>query len=1603
MKTKTLAKKTAACFIAACMVAQPALGALTDISTVPLGTAAGAGYLPNLLFTLDNSGSMDWDFLPDYVNPSTSNVTSFPCMNDSTGSTDCQLGDPPYAAGGQFAMNGVGYDPNFNYLPGLDSNGQPHLTPPLDPTKVPNDAYLTGTGTTDVTSNVQDRRFCNNANPPAPGSAPCKRNGANDATGLVLASGGTDVSTPTAHTLAAGQFPYRTHSSNSSTLIFGLPEMMSIGTFIRNTAGTFVGAPTSTVRVTTTEQHGIVTGDLVFTNVTNMAVTCVAVTKLDNNNFTYNTGANTAQNRTGFFRKCVNLGNNTFVRAAGSTTVTVTSNNHGMAVNDVITTANLSVANMNATSVTATSGRVTAVTANSFDYTSTASTAQSLSGSWVRTGLYNIAKNVNGPAVAYTITPVEYCTDINLTNCTEYIPPAVPPAGTFPAYVRFCKTQADAFAPGAVTGTSGTPATARCQAKFVDITGIQYRFPRYGWFKRDTIASGVTTYGSRPSRSDCATPPTCSYNEEIQNYSRWFTYYRKRMQMMKTSAGRAFLPFVSNPSSTPPKPDRLRVGFITIHVADSGGVVENPPAGSGDFRQYLRLDTFNTTQATKWYKKFYEQDSNNATPLREALSRAGWIFAGKLDQGLTKGIPASHDPVQASCQRNYTFLTTDGFWNGNAGQTLAGGAIGNRDNVNNQLIPPYVSPNFMVSRASGTFDGNLLPGTTAGGSPGGSGTLADVAMYYYETDLRPAGSTSPSTTPAGGDVSTDNVQAKSGSVDFAIHQHMNTYTIGLADGLMRYTPDYDDPLKPSDFNSIKNGLPAAGNCFWTTGSTTCNWPTPQENNQSALDDLWHAAVNGRGKFYSALNPTALSTGLSSALNNLNVSTASAAAAATSSPQVSQQGTKAFSTLYQTSTWSGEVYAQNIDPQTGVVLTANLPNDGKVWEAQKLLVTKANAGTRKLLTYDIGQKAVPPSVPAIAPVATKLKDFRWTAAGNGALYNSEKSAYFLNKCSPLGTMSQCSTLTPLQLLTANDGSSLVDYLSGKATFEGSVFRDRAEIDATGAPVQTVLGDIVNSQPLFIRPPFFDYSGTRPNGHGEASPPDGAGMEGPELYKDFQKNNATRPGALLVGANDGFLHAFDPTDGQEMWAYTPRFLMPNLYQLADTGYPGQHRFYVDGTPELADVFDKAAGKWRTIVVGGTNAGGRGFYALDVTDPKNPRALWEFCANPTLCPDDYGSNLDRSDQDLGYSYGNPVIGRRIIDGRWIVVVTSGLNNAGAAASDGNGKGYFYVLDALSGEILHKILADEGNSVGSTTTPSGLMKIGAYYPSGLDDPLFLYVYGGDQQGNVWRVDLSDPTKPMAAYPAVTSGATWVRRLATLKDADGRIQPITARPAGTHLGNLPYDKDATRIYYVGTGRYVGNSDLSDPSAASGLAWQQTIYGIRDQIDNPRAGWNPAAKSFREGGSFVVQQDLALSGGGPDRTISKKDVDWKTQDGFFVDLNPKLIDKTAGDSPGERVVLDVRLVLGTLIFTSTIPKSGCEPGGDSFQYFLDFKTGGYVGNDATAISGVHIGSFLVGTAVEQTADDLVKTLNKTVSGDNRTAAIPTDPKFLGQRFSFRER
>jgi type IV pilus assembly protein PilY1 len=507
-----------------------------------------------------------------------------------------------------------------------------------------------------------------------------------------------------------------------------------------------------------------------------------------------------------------------------SSNVTVTWSNHAFVLGDVVDVINGSDASCRTPSGGSSVNGVTSATLTFAQGTS----GGSCSGTYlISRRPYTTPKTLNGTPFYYTLSANEYCADIHLIDCVASTTATTSggKAYTYPAYVRYCSSLALATQAPAVTTTSGTPL---CIDKYVDPT---YIYPRYGTFTRGDIVSGTTTYPNRPSRWDCKNAPTCTYAEEMTNFANWYAYYRRRIQAMKTSAGISFQGL----------DDRSRVGFIII--SPSSPVVNctgSSSCASGD--EFLPIANFDTTQKSKFYSIFYQQTTGGGTPLRSALSRVGRYFANKTD-GINDGM--KDDPVQYSCQQNFALLTTDGYWKDAAGAQLDGKtAIGNQDGSTSDT-------SGLISRAAGTWDGGCAAGNvdTTGGC---ANTLADVAMYYYKNDLRNT-SLGNITGALGADVSADNVPTS--DQDKASWQHLTTFTLGLADGQMTWQSDYATALS-GDFKNITSG---ASGCYWS-GAGSCNWPTVTANTPSALDDLWHAAVNGHGTYFHANDPQSLAEG-----------------------------------------------------------------------------------------------------------------------------------------------------------------------------------------------------------------------------------------------------------------------------------------------------------------------------------------------------------------------------------------------------------------------------------------------------------------------------------------------------------------------------------------------------------------------------------------------------------------------------------------------------------------------------------------------------------------------------------------------------------------------
>lgn len=911
---------------------------------------------------------------------------------------------------------------------------------------------------------------------------------------------------------------------------------------------------------------------------------------------------------------------------------------------------------------------------------------------------YKYSSSTSGSPYYYTIQVSEYCTDNNLTSCQA----TADANHTVPAKMRWCNSNK----------------LTTCQAKRTPT----FAYPRYlgshngsstlapYTFVRTDIVPSNNSYPKASTRTDCA-GSTCTYKEELANFARWYTYYRTRIQMMKSAAGQAFSYIGSN----------FRVGFTTIN---------------SDTSNFLAIQDFDTTQKGAWYAKFYAIDPSGGTPLRTELTKVGRMFAGQHP------FNQNDDPMQYSCQQNFALITTDGWWNdSDSGPRLIDGSqstvgVGNPDHAAGVVTPYFDGSNTSTTSCVATSSSSCkFSSCTASHSSyySSCNTLADAAYYYYWTDLRtPAlgNCTGAAVSGTSYDVCANNVP--SGANDTNQQQHMTLFTLGLGvDGYRTYTSDYLSATS-GDYYAIKQG--------------TLDWPQVLANNISTVDDLWHAAVNGKGQYFSAKNPTTLSKGLNSALAGVSARLGSGAAAATSNLQPVAGDNYAYIGSYTSVKWYGNLESRSVDVNTGVIapnanwcvsdITANATTGATACTGQ----LKGQVGSRNIYFYK-------------ANTGNKLATFSYTnlSTTQQCYFNVDPTSS--NPCAGK-TLSQYPTLSS-NAQAASTGTNLVEYLKGSATYE---MRDSNPVDQQVFRARDFLfGDVVDSQPVYVKKPYYSY--TDPG------------------YSAFKSSNSSRGGTVYIGSNDGMLHAFNADNGLERWAYVPSQVMSQMYRLADSNYSSGHHYYVNGSPTVSDICtancnsDNAT--WKTILVAPLNGGGFGYYALDVTNPDSPIGLWEVD--------------NTTDPDFGYSYGSPIF-TKDASGNWVMLATSGYNNITSVTNGASGRGVLFVMNPMTGSIIRKI----ATSAGDTTTASGLAKIAAWTSNPMQNNQASYAYGGDLLGNVWRFDFNGGT---------------ATKIAQLTDPSGTAQPITTVP---ELTTIQDGNGMERTLYFVTGKYLSTADLSN-------------------------------------------------------------------------------------------------------------------------------------------------------------------------------------------------
>ena len=552
--------------------------------------------------------------------------------------------------------------------------------------------------------------------------------------------------------------------------------------------------------------------------------------------------------------------------------------------------------------------------------------------------------------------------------------------------------------------------------------------------------------------------------------------------------------------------------------------------------------------------------------------------------------------------------------------------------------------------------------------------------------------------------------------------------------------------------------------------------------------------------------------------------------------------------FNSGNWSGQLLAKAIS-LTGAISSTN------TWDAAAQLNTKS-ATSRTILTYGRDTKDGIP--------------FRWGDI-NGLTDTTAKDALNENY---LGVVDGL-------------GSDRVDFLrGGTGGSSAGLFRS----DRVGK-----LGDIIHSTPSYVGAPNAGYND--------------AAMPG---YAAFRTSKLSRTPIIYTGANDGMLHGFKASDGEEVLAYIPRTVFSNLSKLTDTDYGASvpHEYYVDGSPIIADAFINS--DWATVLAGGLRAGGQGIYALDITTPSFTESaaattvLWEFS--------------DEDDADLGYTFTQPTHNFRtdqsaqivkMANGKWAVIIGNGYNNTdadGHASSDGHA--YLYILfieDGTDGTwTINTDYIKIDTGAGSVGTPNGLAT-----PTPVDvdgDHIIDYIYAGDLLGNLWKFDVTS-SSPTSWKIAITGN----KPLFTATDSASKPQPITSAPLFTWHPNGGY------MISFGTGKYM---ELTDASTTD----QQTIYGLWDQ--------NTTINSDR---STLVEQTVVATvvvNADSYRINSNNSVAYtgsSNKKGWYMDL----------PESGERVDVNPIGRDGRFVFATRTPSSAaCTAGGDSWLMEFNYLTGG---------------------------------------------------------------
>lgn len=964
--------------------------------------------------------------------------------------------------------------------------------------------------------------------------------------------------------------------------------------------------------------------------------------------------------------------------------------------------------------------------------------------------------------------------------------------------------------------------------------------PAYYYVFDDSLANCPADVDARQADDNCYRKVDVSSTsgngvagaDERKNFAIWYSFYRTRSLATISAASIAFADLASS----------TRLTWQGLTTCTSLNSASDCLGNDNKFREY------NNAQRGKLFNWMQSMSFPGNTPLRAALDRAGKFLKNNASPAWDKFPNESGNDAtnKYACRPSYHILMTDGVWNSDNG-----------------------SPANSVTDTS-SFDlpdGVNYSGTRKPYTDSTNNTLADIAFHYWATDLN--SSLSNTLKPYYKDKSGTNTENYwNPQNNPATWQNMANFTIGLG---LTASLNQDGLAWEKEKGSF------ASEGYKNISSGTKTWPAAASGSNNNVYDLWHAAINSRGDFFSADSPETVVQAFADIMSRIADRKSTAAKPAINSGQVAidendpdnpQLVTSSYQTSYASDeNWSGDLKRTN-----------------KTWKEVPL-----GSGNLELSVSE--EWSAKSKLPAASARNIKIK-----STGSSGL---QPLAWVASDVSTAGTLANLLSKDPENGNVADSkGEARLNYLRGDRSLEGGEFRTRS----------SVLGDFLGSSPSVVAGPRYLL--------GIANRLEPTATTG--SYTAFATSIQARKTRVYAGANDGMLHGFNAKTGVEEFAFIPSAVFPKLNKLTGKNY--SHEFYVDGAPVVADVYDGT--KWRTILVGTLRAGGKSIFALDITDPGNEKLLWEF--------DD--SNITTAGAvKMGFSFSQPTIAR-LHNGRWAVVFGNGYE----AADNTNGKAALFIIDAIDGTLERSLEVSGTPSVANGLSSPRLADnngdgVADYaYAGDLQGNLWRFdlLSSGRSDDNLLARLATEVRGSSSQYKVAYNDRPMFSAVAS--DVAETPQPITAAPI-----LIRHPSGAGHLVIFATGKYFEDTDKDGNKSIA-----QSVYGIWDEKSRGEKNATGTLSISRSNlvtqtiGSEVTATDSANKTTDA-RIISQNPIPWDEKKGWKLDL------KQGSTLDGEMVIEPMVNVGQTIYFQSLVPNNDpCADGASNWTYGINAFTGG---------------------------------------------------------------